>query len=49
MNDEEDRMEVTLKAYTLVWCHEFFKRYVADPAMTYDRYVYDEDHHPTDT
>lgn len=36
-------MDVALKAYTLARCHEFFKRYVADPFMTYDKYVYDED------
>lgn len=32
---------VVLKPYTLKRCHEFYKGYIADPAMTYDRYIYD--------
>ena len=35
--------KIILVPYTIERCHEFFKNYVADPAMTYDSYTYDKD------
>lgn len=35
--------KVVLRPYTLERCHEFFKEYIADSVMTYDRYVYHEE------
>lgn len=33
--------KIILLPYTIVRCHEFYKEYVADPAMTYETYTYD--------
>lgn len=35
--------KVVLRPYTLERCHEFYKGYVADPAMTHDGYVYSQE------
>ncbi len=35
--------KVTLEPYTLEKCHDFYKNYVSDPAMTYDTYSYDRE------
>lgn len=35
--------KITLVPYTIERCHEFFKDYVADSAMTYDTYTYDKE------
>ncbi len=35
--------KIVLKPYTLERCHEFYKDYISDPAMTYDNYIYDKD------
>lgn len=35
--------KIILVPYTIERCHEFFKDYVADPAMTYDAYIYDKE------
>lgn len=35
--------KITLKPYTIERCHEFFKDYITDPAMTYDIFVYDKE------
>ncbi len=35
--------KITLKLYTIERCHEFFKGYITDPAMTYDTFVYDKE------
>lgn len=34
--------KIALKPYTLERCQEFYSEYIADPAMTYDRYIYDK-------
>ncbi|SHH34545.1 Protein N-acetyltransferase, RimJ/RimL family [Clostridium collagenovorans DSM 3089] len=34
---------IFLAPYTLERCHEFFKDYVSDPAMTYNIYTYDKE------
>ena len=33
--------KIILVPYTIARCHEFYKEYVADPAMTYETYTYD--------
>lgn len=33
--------KIILVPYTIERCHEFYKEYVADPAMTYETYTYD--------
>jgi RimJ/RimL family protein N-acetyltransferase len=35
--------KIILKPYTLERCHEFYKEYVSDPAMTYEPYVYNQE------
>lgn len=35
--------KIVLKSYTLERCHEFYKEYISDTAMTYDNYVYDKE------
>ncbi|WIV12705.1 GNAT family N-acetyltransferase [Proteiniborus sp. MB09-C3] len=35
--------KIALKSYTLERCHEFYKDYISDPAMTYDNYVYNKE------
>ncbi len=35
--------KMVLRPYTLERCHEFYKAYVSDPAMTHDGYVYSQD------
>ncbi|MDF2504564.1 GNAT family N-acetyltransferase [Clostridium sp.] len=35
--------KIILVPYTIERCHEFFKEYVADSAMTYDAYTYDKE------
>jgi RimJ/RimL family protein N-acetyltransferase len=34
---------IILKPYTMEDCHAFYKEYIADPAMTYDAYIYDKE------
>lgn len=34
--------KIVLKLYTLERCHEFFRDYISDPAMTYDSFIYDK-------
>lgn len=34
---------IVLKPYTLERCHEFYKFYISDSAMTYDMYAYDKE------
>lgn len=35
--------KIILKPYTLERCHEFYKGYITDQAMTYETYVYDKE------
>lgn len=35
--------KIILVPYTITRCHEFYKEYAADPAMTYETYTYDEE------
>ena len=35
--------KITLMPYTLKRCHEFYMDYIADPAMTYDTYIYNKE------
>lgn len=35
--------KITLKHYTIERCHEFYKDYIYDQAMTYDTYVYNKE------
>ncbi|NLO09513.1 MAG: GNAT family N-acetyltransferase [Clostridiales bacterium] len=35
--------KIALKPYTIERCHEFYKEYVSDVAMTYESYVYNQD------
>lgn len=34
---------IKLRQYTLEQCHEFYKEYISDPAMTYEPYVYNKE------
>lgn len=35
--------KIILKPFTLKRCHEFYRNYISDPAMTYDIYIYDKE------
>ena len=35
--------KITLKPYTIERCHDFYKDYISDTAMTYDAFVYDKE------
>ena len=35
--------KIVLEPYTIEKCHNFYKDYIPDPAMTYDSYTYDEE------
>lgn len=43
INIELKGEKIVLKSYTLERCHEFYKNYISDPAMTYNIYIYNKE------